>query len=218
MELCDPEGVTRGLFANSREAAMGGDLPSAARGYFERVGSLKGVSGGASFRLFYQPFRVTTAQALTGHAVNVAQLAPLVIGSGAVDIGCIRSDAASFALTAVIPLRAGQSLPAKGRSLLRLQRHLSGAFAQRVQPAWGRPALVLDSSGRAVHCNLKRPPPQLRELRSLVARELEQRAAPDEQAERLWDELWSKGWSVASIDDSDGRRYLVLRRARAEQP
>ena len=85
-------------------------------------------------------------------------------------------------------------------------------------PAWEQSALVLDSSGSAIHCDVKAPPPHLRELRSLVARELEERQEPDERAELLWDDLWNSGWTVARIDDADGRRYLTIRRAKAEQP
>jgi DNA-binding CsgD family transcriptional regulator len=78
--------------------------------------------------------------------------------------------------------------------------------------------VVFDASGGVVHSNVKRALPQLRELRSLVTRELDQRREPDEQAELVWDELWKSGWTVARVDDADGRRYLTLRRARAHQP
>ena len=61
-------------------------------------------------------------------------------------------------------------------------------------------------------------PADLRDLPSLLAREVADRPEPDEQAERLWDELWRGGWTLARIDDADGRRYLTIRRAKAEEP
>ncbi len=215
LDLVDPEGITGRTFGDGRATR---EQRGAFNSYFERVGALTRMSAPSAFRLFYQPFRVTTADTLVGARVNVAQLAGAFLAPGFVDIGCIRADGHGYSLTAVAPLRAAQSLPFKDRGLLRLQRHLAGAFAKRVRPAWERSAVVLDASGAVVHCDVKRAPPQLHELRSLVARELDQRPEPDERAELVWDELWRGGWTVARVDDADGRRYLTLRRARANQP
>ena len=215
VELVDPQGITRGLSPPSGPAHDG---RYGAPKFFENVGAASGVSSHTAFRMFYQPFRVTTTQTLLGHLVDVPRIAERFLMPDSVDIGCLRCDAREYAFTVACGLGAGQPFPIQDRRLLRLQRHLTGAFAQRMAPAWEQSALVLDSSGSAIHCDVKAPPPHLRELRSLVARELEERQEPDERAELLWDDLWNSGWTVARIDDADGRRYLTIRRAKAEQP
>ena len=166
------------------------------RDFLEQVARPYTMSGPSMFRLFYSPFRISTAESLVGKKIDVAKLVPQ-FAPGFVDLGCMRADAGKVSLTCVVPLQTGQSLPIKDRGLLRLQRHLAGAFAKRVRPAWKRSAVVFDASGRVVHSDVKRAPPHLRELRSLVARELDQRSEPDEQAELVWDELWKSGWTVA---------------------
>ena len=82
---------------------------------------------------------------------------------------------------------------------------------------WHQSAVVLNASGHVEHVDVKQlPAEQLGELKALFARELESRAEPDEEAERLWDALWEGGWTVANVEESDGRRYLTLRRTRPE--
>jgi DNA-binding CsgD family transcriptional regulator len=196
--------------ARSRHLSMRQD-------FLEEVGRPSLITGASVFKLLFQPRRPSTLVSQCGRAFDASAMISK-IAPGWADFGCIRADAGGLALTSYLALRPGQSLPTKDRGLLRLQRHLAGAFAKRVRPAWKRSAVVFDASGRVVHSDVKRAPPHLRELRSLVARELDQRSEPDEQAELVWDELWESGWTVARVDDADGRRYLTLRRAPADQP
>ncbi len=185
--------------------------------FYEAAGRIGSMSQSVMFSLLYRPFRTTSAARQFGHLMDVAQVTS-IIAPGHENVACLRADLGRHMLVANVALRGSQTFPVADRRVLRLQRHLAGAISRRMRASWHESAIVVNTSGRVEHCDVKPPPRPMgaRELTSLFARELNYRTEPDEDAERLWDALWEGGWAVARVDDTDGRRYLTLRRNATE--
>ncbi len=184
--------------------------------FYQDAANASAMSQRAMFSLLYQPCRTTTAEETFGSRLDVAKITSL-LAPGFSNVACIRADVGPQMFVSNVPLRPGQNFPYRERRVLRLQRHLAGAFSRRMRVPWHQSAVVLNASGHVEHVDVKQlPAEQLGELKALFARELESRAEPDEEAERLWDALWEGGWTVANVEESDGRRYLTLRRTRPE--
>ena len=202
--LSDPSGAF--AFLSTRPA---GD-------FYEAAGKANLMSKRAMFSLIYRRFRTSSAQTFLGPVMDAAGVVSL-IAPGHSDVACLRADVGAHLCVANVALRGSQTFPVADRRVLRLQRHLAGAFSRRMRTSWHESAIVVNTSGHVEHCDVKPPlPMRTRELTSLFARELNYRTEPDEDAERLWDALWEGGWAVARVDDTDGRRYLTLRRNATE--
>jgi DNA-binding CsgD family transcriptional regulator len=174
------------------------------------------------FGLVYRTTRVsrgtTQVKRLIGAVENPSSVVRRFLPGFDDDFG-IHAVSRSFRLTVCVPLRGDDRGPLQARERMRLQRHILGGFASRVGPAWDKSAALIDARGRAsgsaaTFDSLARLVP---DLARQGAQELQRRVA-SEEGERLWDELWRGGWSVAEIEEKDGRRYLLIRRSNEDEP
>jgi len=166
----------------------------------------------------YRPFRVALAGA---HAAKLGvDLRPTIARAmpGFDDVLGMFAGAGRVALVACTPLGKGDAKRARDPRLLRVQRHFAGAAGARLEPSTTSADLVLDGRGRAVFATRRGETlrPAMIDMARAFARELAFRDEVDPDAERLWDALWSGGWSVTHTETEAGRRLLVLRRASPE--
>jgi DNA-binding CsgD family transcriptional regulator len=209
VQLEDPHGLlTRDL---QQEPSSLAGMGSAAQGLYP-------LPLQAMFDLVYRPKRVsrgvdTVARLIGDHADPATVIGRFLPGFDD-DLG-IHAQSGTQRLTVCVPVRRGLAAPMHPRERNRLQRHLAGAFASRLSPAWDSDAAVVNEQGRIL-CDagaLEKLGPRAAAIAQLCARELQQPGSLADGLE-LWDQLWKGGWDIAEVEHYDGRRYVVLRRTR----
>lgn len=165
----------------------------------------------------YRPFRVALASQHFAARLPAGSAELLTGMMGAHDVASLCCMLGPQRLQVLIPLQENEPFQVRARRHLRIQRHLAGAFAKRASPPVSQEAaLVMNEHGHVVHATTEAPLyARARDIAKALSLDSRHADEPDETAERLWDELWDAGWTVAQREELDGRRYLLLHRTEA---